>query len=92
MFMLVLWLEGEWGFDVELRAQIVRQRDGITTMTQYRICHPRRHNHSEACRFTLGRPTLLVKQLVARLPYAGFTGMRRTVFRRSGATRRGSER
>ena len=92
MFMLILPIEGEWCFDVGLQAQIVRQHDGITAMTQYRICHPRRHNHSEACRFTLSRPTLLVKQLAARLPYTGFTGMRRTVFRRSGATRRGSER
>ena len=57
MFMLVLPIDGEWGFDVELRAQIVRQHDGITAMTQYRICHPRQHRHSKACRFTLGRPS-----------------------------------
>ncbi len=61
MFMLILPIEGEWGFDVGLRAQIVRQHDGITATTQYRICHPRRHSHSEACRFTLGRPFLLVR-------------------------------
>ncbi len=61
MFMPILPIEGEWGFDAELRAQITRQHNRVAAMTQYRICRPRRHNHSKACRFTLGRPFLLVR-------------------------------